>query len=96
MSKSTTTSEVLQLRAVRLLLVSTACAAVGQNVLLTVLFKQVFDLTGNVLDIAFIGLAQFIPALLLVLVSGWVADRFDRRRVCRGCSSAAGACVRSR
>ena len=56
-------------------------AAVGQNVLLTVLFKQVFDLTGNPLDIAFIGLAQFVPALLLVLVSGWVADRFDRRRV---------------
>ena len=72
---------MLQLPAVRLLLISTACAAVGQNVLLTVLFKQVFDLTGDALDIAFIGLAQFVPALLLVLVSGWVADRFDRRHV---------------
>jgi MFS family permease len=82
MSKpQTTTNEVLQLPAVRLLLASTAAAAVAQNVLLTVLFKQVFDLTGNPLDIAFIGLAQFVPALLLVLVSGWVADRFDRRRV---------------
>ncbi len=81
MSTPSTTSEVMQLPAVRLLLVSTATAAIGQNVLLTVLFKQVFDLTGNPLDIAFIGLAQFVPALLLVLVSGWVADRFDRRRV---------------
>jgi MFS family permease len=81
MSSPQTTNEVLRLPAVRLLLASTAASAVAQNVLLTVLFKQVFDLTGNPLDIAFIGLAQFIPALLLVLVSGWVADRFDRRRV---------------
>jgi len=62
-------------------LASTAFAAVGQNILVTVVFKQVFDITGDALDIGFIGLAQFVPALLLVLVSGWVADRFDRRRV---------------
>ena len=62
-------------------LLSTALAAVGLNILVTVLFKQTFDLTGNTLDIGFIGLAQFVPAVLLVLVSGWVADRFDRRRV---------------
>jgi MFS family permease len=61
--------------------VSTALAAVGLNILVTVLFKQTFDITGNELDIGFIGLAQFVPAMLLVLVSGWVADRFDRRRV---------------
>ena len=60
---------------------STALAAVGINILVTVLFKQVFDISGNELDIGFIGLAQFVPAVLLVLVSGWVADRFDRRRV---------------
>lgn len=60
---------------------STALAAVGLNILVTVLFKQVFDITGNELDIGFIGLAQFVPAVLLVLVSGSVADRFDRRRV---------------
>jgi MFS family permease len=76
-----TTNEVLAIPSVRLYLVSTAFAAVGQNVLLTVLFKQVFDITGDELAIGLIGLAQFIPALLLVLVSGWVADRFDRRRV---------------
>jgi MFS family permease len=66
--------------AVRNYVVSAGLAAVGQNLLVTVLFKQVFDITGNELDIGFIGLAQFVPALLLVLVSGWVADRFDRRR----------------
>ena len=47
----------------------------------TVLFKQAFDITGDELDIGILGLAQFVPAVMLVLVSGWVADRFDRRRV---------------
>lgn len=78
---TTTTRDVLALRGVRLYLVSAALAAVGQNLLVTVLFKQVFDITGNALDIGFIGLAQFLPALLLVLISGWVADRFDRRLI---------------
>lgn len=69
------------MRGVRLYLASGALAAIGQNLLVTVLFKQVFDITGNELDIGFIGLAQFVPALLLVLVSGSVADRFDRRHI---------------
>jgi MFS family permease len=51
------------------------------NLLITVLFKQAYDITGDELSIGLIGLAQFIPAVLLVLVSGYVADRFDRRRV---------------
>jgi MFS family permease len=72
---------VLRHAAVRRYLLSTALAAIGLNVLVTVLFKQVFDISGSELDIGFVGLAQFVPAVLLVLVSGWVADRFDRRRV---------------
>lgn len=72
---------VLRHRAVRQYLLSTALAALGLNIFVTVLFKQVFDVTGDELDIGWLGLAQFLPAALLVLVSGWVADRFDRRRV---------------
>ena len=72
---------MLAYAAVRRYLLSTALAAVGLNILVTVLFKQTFDISGDALDIGFIGLAQFVPAVLLVLVSGWVADRFDRRRV---------------
>ena len=72
---------VLQQRPVRRYLGSTALAATGINLLITALFKQVYDLTGNPLDIGLIGLAQFVPGLLLALPSGYVADRFDRRRI---------------
>jgi MFS family permease len=73
--------DVLRHASVRRYLASTALGSVGLNVLVTVLFKQAFDITGDELNIGWLGLAQFIPAMLLVLVSGMVADRFDRRRV---------------
>jgi MFS family permease len=73
--------EVLRLPAVRRYLLSTGLATIGHNLFVTVLFKQAFDLTRDNLNIGWIGLAQFVPAVLLVLVSGMVADRFDRRRV---------------
>lgn len=40
-----------------------------------------YDLTGNPLDLGLLGLSQFAPALLLVLVTGSVADRFSRRTI---------------
>ena len=45
--------------------------------------KFVFDTTGRELDLGLVGLAEFAPAALLVLVTGHVADRFDRRTVVR-------------
>jgi MFS family permease len=46
---------------------------------------QVYALTDSALDLGFVGLAQFLPAVTLVLVSGHVADRYDRRAVVRTC-----------
>ncbi|WP_437882337.1 MFS transporter [Pseudomonas sp. LRF_L74] len=42
---------------------------------------QLYQLTGNVLDLGLVGLAQFLPTLLLALPAGHWVDRFDRRRV---------------
>lgn len=42
---------------------------------------QVYLLTKNPFDLGLVGLATFTPALLLVLVTGLVADRFNRRRI---------------
>jgi MFS family permease len=42
---------------------------------------QVYDITKRPLDLGLIGLAQFLPGMLLFLVSGHAADRYDRRKV---------------
>ena len=66
---------------VRNYLISSVCSTTGIALMLAVLFKQAYDITEDELTIGIIGLLQFIPAVLLVVVSGYVADRFDRRRV---------------
>ena len=40
---------------------------------------QVYEITKRPLDLGLVGLAQFLPGIVLFLVSGHVADRFNRR-----------------
>jgi MFS family permease len=42
---------------------------------------QVYEITKRPLDLGYVGLAQFLPGILLFLVSGHVADRYDRRKL---------------
>ena len=43
--------------------------------------KQLYDITDSELALGLLGLVEFLPALLLLPLTGSVADRFDRRRV---------------
>ena len=42
---------------------------------------QIYDLTRDPFDLGLVGIIQFAPSLLLVLVTGSVADRFGRRLI---------------
>src|SRR5712675_1436972 len=42
---------------------------------------QIYEITKRPLDLGLVGLAQFLPGVLLFLVSGHVADRFNRRNL---------------
>lgn len=46
-----------------------------------VLGFQMWKLTGNPLYLGYIGLAQFLPFVALLLPGGQIADRFDRRLI---------------
>lgn len=46
---------------------------------------QVYDRTGDVANLAYIGLASFAPAIGFALITGYVADLFDRRLVIAVC-----------
>src|SRR5205809_7366029 len=46
---------------------------------------QVYDITKRPLDLGFVGLIQSLPGILLILVTGHAADRFDRRTLLAGC-----------
>ncbi len=70
-----------ELRDFRLYLLARGTSIVGYHMLSVVVGWQVFSLTGRALDLGFVGLAQFLPSILLSLVTGQVADRHDRRRI---------------
>jgi MFS family permease len=42
---------------------------------------QVYEITKRPLDLGLVGLAQFLPGIVLFLASGHAADRFDRRKL---------------
>ena len=75
------TRAVLRHGSVRALLVANVVLYTGVALQAAALGKQAYDITGNAADLGWIGLCEFLPAALLVLVTGTVADRFDRKKV---------------
>jgi len=53
---------------------------------------QVYDITKRPLDLGLVGLAQFLPGILLFLLAGHVADRFDRRKLLALCYCGFAVC----
>ncbi|MEW6311237.1 MAG: MFS transporter, partial [Pseudomonadota bacterium] len=64
--------------------------ASGFQMLAVAIGWHLYELTGSVLDLGLVGLAEFAPRLLFVLWTGHVADRFDRRRVAALCQGLQG------
>jgi MFS family permease len=54
---------------------------------------QIYAITGDALDLGLIGLAQFLPFVVLVLPAGQVADRFDRRTIIALCYAIEVVCA---
>lgn len=46
---------------------------------------QIYDITGQAVLLGLVGLSLFLPALILVLVTGLVADRVNRRLIMACC-----------
>ncbi len=54
---------------------------------------QIYDITRDPIFLGYVGLAQFLPALTLVLVTGLVADTFPRRGIMAICLSVEAVCA---
>jgi MFS family permease len=46
---------------------------------------QIYDVTGSAFLLGLVGLSLFLPALILLLLTGLVADRFNRRMIMATC-----------
>ncbi len=75
------TREMLRFPPVRRLLWANFVLFTGVALQAAAVGKQAFDISGRAADLGWIGLAEFLPAALLVLVTGTVADRVNRKLV---------------
>jgi MFS family permease len=57
------------------------CTVVSTEMQSVAVGWQVYEMTRRPMDLGLVGLAQFLPGILLFLVSGNVADRFERRKL---------------
>ena len=53
---------------------------------------QVYEITKRPLDLGYVGLAQFLPAILLFPISGHASDRFERSKVLSLCYAGYAVC----
>ncbi len=71
----------LRHRDFRLLWGAELLSGIGSQGLRVGVAWQIFELTGDPLQLGLLGLARFVPLLLLGLTGGVLADRGDRRRL---------------
>jgi MFS family permease len=57
------------------------CIVVATEMQAVAVGWQVYEITKRPLDLGLVGLAQFLPGIVLFLISGHVADRFNRRNL---------------
>lgn len=53
---------------------------------------QIYELTRRPLDLGLVGLAQFLPGILLFLIAGHTADRIPRKRIILTCYTGFATC----
>ena len=82
--------EPLRIPAFRYFWLARLLTTIAQMAMVIVIGWQVYDIARETmglkeaaLRLGIIGLVQFVPLFLLTLVTGWTADRMDRRWIAR-------------
>jgi MFS family permease len=84
MSVSTkSASSLLQQRPFVLFCMARLFSTIGYQMLAVAIGWQVYELTNSAFDLGLVGLIQFVPAVVLTLMIGHAADRYDRRLIVR-------------
>ena len=77
------TPVLLQQRPFVLFWLARVSTTMGYQMLALVIGWQMYQLTNSAFDLGLVGLIQFVPAVILTLLIGHAADRYDRRLIIR-------------
>jgi MFS family permease len=74
---------LLQQRPFVLFWLARLASTMGYQMLALTIGWQIYELTNSAFDLGLVGLIQFVPAVVLTLLIGHAADRYDRRLIVR-------------
>lgn len=77
--------EVLRIKDFRSYILARTFITFGVNVLGTVVGWQVYEYTKDTFSLGLIGLAEFVPFLIVTLIGGYIADIIDRKKIIQTC-----------
>jgi MFS family permease len=80
---ATSSTDLLQQRPFVLFWLARLASTMGYQMLALTIGWQIYELTNSAFDLGLVGLIQFVPAVLLTLLIGHAADRYDRRLIVR-------------
>jgi MFS family permease len=83
---------VFQVSGFRLFQIARFCIVLCTEMQSVAVGWQVYEITKRPVDLGLTGLVQFLPGMLLFLVTGHAADRFDRRKLLTACYAGYGLC----
>src|SRR4249919_39139 len=74
---------LVQQRPFVLFWLASLASTMGYQMLAPPIGWQIYDITNSAFDLGLVGLIQFVPAVVVTLLSGHAADRYDRRLIVR-------------
>jgi MFS family permease len=80
---ATPSEGLLQQRSFVLFWLARLSATTGYQMLALLIGWKIYELTGSAFDLGLVGLIQFVPAIILTLLIGHAADRYNRKTIIR-------------
>jgi MFS family permease len=81
--RNTPVGSLTQQRPFVLFWLARLASTMGYQMLALTIGWQVYEITRSAFDLGLVGLIQFVPAVILTLLIGHAADRYDRRLIVR-------------
>ena len=85
--RATSAAGLMQQRQFVLFWLARLASTMGYQMLALTIGWQVYEITNSAFDLGLVGLIQFVPAVILTLLIGHAADRYDRRLIVRAAHS---------
>lgn len=86
-------TDALKIADIRLFLGSVGFFTLGSRALAVVIGFQIYKITHSTLALGMLGLVEAVPAISLVLVGGYVADHFNRKKLLLMTGAASCVCA---